>query len=123
VDAILTYRLLQKMSDESAPYLIAPVAEYKGAAIIERPGNVPKVYRGHEYTSDGFAYLLHRKSERPGYLSIVQFSDERSAKEALDIGPTEQYMSMEEVCKMLHIPQTTKAWEWNEEAGCFEGCA
>lgn len=128
MDSLTTYRILNTLVDEvgpasmgrESPFLIAPVAEYMGAAIIERPGKVKKLYHGVEYTTDGHTYLILRECEKPGHLSFLQLPDERTAKLVLEQpGQPERFMSYKQVCKLVGLSLVDGRWEWSEDDGRF----
>jgi hypothetical protein len=116
-DPLLSYRMVMQLHAEDKR-MVAPVAEYKGAAIIEQPGKLTKVFRGQSYKTDGFAYLM-QASQKRDCLSLIQFKDERTVKAFLE-QTTERFMSMEEVCKLVGLPLSIGPWEWNEHEGRFE---
>jgi hypothetical protein len=41
----------------------AVAAEYKGVAILERTGDVPKSYGDHHFTTDGKTYLWRKDTQ------------------------------------------------------------
>ena len=103
--------------DEEQNALLAPVAEYKGVAIIEKRGSVRAVWRGIEYFTDGLTYLMVKPQDDsvnlmglPNELVCKQFLDERSLDEL------RQFCSYEEahliICKVK--PPTIPRCHWDE---------
>ena len=41
----------------------APVAEYREIAILEKEGEHRAVWYGHEYKTDGYAYLFQKPAD------------------------------------------------------------
>ncbi len=62
----------------------APVAEYRGVAILERTGTVRAVWNGSEYRTDGKVYVWFQ-TEEPAQVGMIEFPTERDVKEVLDV--------------------------------------
>lgn len=59
----------------------AVVAEYKNIAILERKGDKPAIWQGHQYFTDGFIYIAWKKD---GKMGTYSFGNERMAKHFID---------------------------------------
>ncbi len=106
--------------DSQSPLPTAPVAEYLGVCILERGGNVKKVWEGQSYTTDGFTYIC--KKEESGKVTLVKFSTERLAKEYIDgLQNRQDYYSMREFWKnILREPvPVVQRYEWDDIGGRF----
>ena len=119
---LLSYEILMRLNDVnngSHDFKVAPVAEYKGVALCERPGKVKKVYKGTEYTTDGKSYIFQRH-HKPEILKVCCFDDERTSKLFIDSTPDlTPYFSYKEVCELIGLEPRSGQWEWNEEQGMF----
>lgn len=102
---------------------LSPVAEYLGVCIIERGGNVEKMFQGKKYTTDGFIYIARHLSEE-GKIPLTKFADEREAKTFLDAITPEhraEYVGMMEFwAKYMKNPVSAVArYCWDDANGCF----
>ena len=71
------------MPHTSIRYKFAPVAEYRGVAILENAnGNRRSVWNGVEYCTDGKVHFFGHAEA--GMLRVLGFETERDAKEVLD---------------------------------------
>ena len=71
------------MPHTSIRYKFAPVAEYRGVAILENAnGNRRSVWNGVEYCTDGKVHFFGHAEA--GMLLVLGFETERDAKEILD---------------------------------------
>ncbi len=110
---------------------IAPVAEYRGRALVEVAGKHRAVWRGTEYATDGKTYLVSEESE--GSMLFHPFDTELAAKEFLDqvangevatrVGPLtlDTFLTCRRVCGILRITycSETVARHWDENQGVF----
>lgn len=71
------------MTDSSGALLLAPVAEYRGIALVERRGEKRAVWRGVEYRVDGNIHLLKRSGSDEA-LEIWTLESEKAAKAVID---------------------------------------
>jgi hypothetical protein len=110
----------------------AVVAEYKGVAILECTGNVPKSYGDHQYTTDGKTYLWLKGGEQ---LRTLALESERDVKDYLDtLSDTSGLYSWEEAWQLLIRNDPVRAlatyegqlvmrrgtdYEWDEARGHF----
>jgi hypothetical protein len=108
--------------DEQQKVLLAPVAEYRGVAIIEKRGSVRAIWRGTEYLTDGLTYLMVKPQDDsvnlmglPTELVCKQFLDERSSDE---LG---QFCSYEEAHLIIcHVkPTALPRYRWDETECIF----
>ncbi len=99
-------------------FRIAPVCEYKGAAIIEKAGDVKKA--GKQYKTDGSVYLILRQSTTDLSMCFVRYPSEIIVKDVIDCAEPKTFLSMEEVCSFLKIKPLSGPWVWNEEEGRFD---
>jgi hypothetical protein len=111
------------MSDYSGDNLLAPVAEYKGIAIVERAGAIRASWRGKEYFTDGLSYLMGRPKDGervtliglPNEFVCKQFIDERSADELRHFcSYGEAYLI---ICKVK--PTVTPTYHWDDIQSVF----
>jgi hypothetical protein len=122
---------------------VAPVAEYRGVAIVEMSGNKRAVWQGVEYRTDGHSWLILRpgmeakfhqlfspdkitSSTPPDNVSMIAPPDERAAKEILDEvartgeSPTSFFLSFREVLMLLGEPaRAIPPVKWDEKQGLF----
>lgn len=95
----------------------APVAEYRGVALLERPGNVWKDWQGDQYATDGHIWLWFREGGKG-----IGIPSERLAKAHLDelTNPSAVYFSMKECFAMLGVADATvHAYRWDEAKEAF----
>jgi hypothetical protein len=138
-DGLLVVGQGTKAVSSEGSVAITPIAEYRGAVIIEREGNKKAVWQGQEYRTDGYVYLIFRPGttddffaeygggeEAPettdGHLAFLPLSNERAAKELLDSipDPTEYFVPHREVCRLLGVaPKENIRWDWDEDQGVF----
>ncbi len=71
------------MTDSSGALLLAPVAEYRGIALVERRGEKRTVWRGVEYRTDGQVHLLKRSAANEK-TEIWTLESEKAAKAVID---------------------------------------
>lgn len=71
------------MTDSSGAHYLAPVAEYRGIALVERRGEKRAAWRGVEYRIDGHVYLLKR-SGPDEELETWRLDSEKAAKAVTD---------------------------------------
>ncbi len=114
-------------ADEGHLFMLAPVAEYRGVALIERPGDKRTVWEGREYFSDGCIYLMRRSGVK-GMCELIGLSSEAIAKEVLDTRTeTErgQFFSFTEVEEVIGFDEATRRahselrWKWDEKQQVF----
>ena len=101
---------------------ISPVAEYRGIALCESPGDKRAVWHGVEYKTDGKVWLIQRG---PGEsFSMVGFALEADVKDYLDSlhDPKAAFLSRDEVLALLRVDPTTvprPCTRWDEAAQHF----
>lgn len=61
----------------------APVAEYRGVAILGRRGAVRAVWNGNEYGTDCKVYVWFQ-TDYPNKVGMIEFPTERDVKDVLD---------------------------------------
>ena len=125
---------------------IAPVAEYRRVAIVERAGNKRAIWKGHEYGTDGLSWFIFREgmavrfhrrfpssqpmpesatTTPPGYMGLLAVPDERQAKRFLDgiaeegEKPSAFFLSSREVLDLLGAAPRKPLSQWDEEQGIF----
>jgi hypothetical protein len=122
---------------------MAPVAEYRGVAIAERPGNQRAVWKGVDYHTNGHSWLIFRpgsdarfcelfspewvsESTHPDCICMIAQPDERTAKELLDAmanvgeNPTSYFLSFPEIMALLGGPSgVNPPTRWDEQQGVF----
>jgi len=107
--------------------LLAPVAEYRGVALIERPGNQRTVWEGREYYTDGRIYVM-RRSPVEGYCELVGLPSEAIAKAFLDeqceyeLGQFYSFVELEEVigvAEEIRRIHSELEWKWDEKQQVF----
>jgi hypothetical protein len=106
---------------------LAPVAEYRGVALVEKPGDKRTVWEGREYFTDGWIYLMRRGPRRdvcefiglPSEAVVKEFLDEQSDAE---LG---SFYSFTEVEKVIGFDEETRRihaqlrWEWDDKQQVF----
>lgn len=117
---------------------LAAVAEYMGIAICEREGDVPSVWKGIPYHTDGKVYLVSWESADRDILQLMGLPDERTAKEfieALRAGTVrgmegnsveaEDFLSFEEMLRACGTAEKDialllqRTWWWDDLQGVF----
>ena len=112
---------------ENAPVFLAVVAEYRGRALIERPGNNRTVWEGREYFTDGKMYVM-RRSDQPGMCQLIGLPSEPVAKAFLDERSEEEleeYYSLPEAEESLGLDEFNRRinaqlkWKWDDKQQVF----
>ena len=125
---------------------MAPVAEYRRVAIVERAGNKRTIWKGLEYGTDGLSWFIFRNgmavrfyqrlptsqpmpesatTTPPGYMGLLAVPDERQAKRFLDgiakegESPAAFFLSGREVLDLLGAAPRKPLTRWDEEQGIF----
>lgn len=108
-------------------FMLAPVAEYRGVALIERPGDKRTAWEGREYFTDGCIYLM-RRSVVAGMCELVGLPSEAIAKEFLDeqceyeLGEHYSFTEVEEVIgvdERIRRVHAELQWEWDDKQQVF----
>lgn len=68
----------------SEPDRFAIIADYRGFAVCEKEGNIPKVWEGIKYNTDGFTYLFI-ETDIPNKAGGVGFHKEVQVKNFIDL--------------------------------------
>lgn len=118
---------------------IAPVAEYRGVALVEHAGDKRAVWRGTEYRTDGRVWLYVRPGQEAAvrsalgtpaplepsaseFIASIGLPNERTAKELLDTLPVPGalFLSVREINRMLKVaPLKPPARRWDADQGVF----
>jgi uncharacterized small protein (DUF1192 family) len=111
----------------SEPVLLAPVAEYRGVALIERPGKKRTVWKGREYFSNGCIYMM-RRSHLEGQAELIGWPSEAIAKAFIEeqceheLGQFYSFVELEEVIGVTEEIRRIHAqleWEWDQKQQVF----
>ena len=136
---------MKKAKQDQEMIGMAPVAEYRGVAIVEIAGNKKAVWKGTEYGTDGRSWFVLRdgmaarfyerfptvhptpnQAERtPGTLELIALPDERQAKMFLDgiaeegENPAAFFHSCREILALMGEPPQRPLTRWDEDQGLF----